>query len=175
MVSKQISPIPEGLLPEGRQNYVPMITPEQYASRSALLSGLVVAWSPVLQSSRIQPGFSNRYSILAVGGKSGKISLWKLCEPECYTIEHGRVSVDPMLVGLIQAHNAWITTISWEMLAARLRMSQLILATGSSDGRWFYYTGHIWSMVSFLFLILLPVGLLVLSLMHIFLIVLYDL
>ncbi|CAD5176577.1 unnamed protein product [Musa acuminata subsp. malaccensis] len=134
MVSKQISPIPEGLLPEGRQNYVPMITPEQYASRSALLSGLVVAWSPVLQSSRIQPGFSNRYSILAVGGKSGKISLWKLCEPECYTIEHGRVSVDPMLVGLIQAHNAWITTISWEMLAARLRMSQLILATGSSDG-----------------------------------------
>ncbi|XP_064963102.1 uncharacterized protein LOC135581506 isoform X2 [Musa acuminata AAA Group] len=134
MVSKQSSPIPEGLLPEGRQNYVPMITPEQYASRSALLSGLVVAWSPVLQSSRIQPGFSNRYSILAVGGKSGKISLWKLCEPECYTIEHGRVSVDPMLVGLIQAHNAWITTISWEMLAARLRMSQLILATGSSDG-----------------------------------------
>ncbi|XP_065001685.1 uncharacterized protein LOC135634895 isoform X3 [Musa acuminata AAA Group] len=134
MVSKHISPIPEGLLPEGRQNYVPMITPEQYASRSALLSGLVVAWSPVLQSSRIQPGFSNRYSILAVGGKSGKISLWKLCEPECYTIEHGRVSVDPMLVGLIQAHNAWITTISWEMLAARLRMSQLILATGSSDG-----------------------------------------
>ncbi|URD95126.1 WD40 [Musa troglodytarum] len=133
MVSKQISPIPEGLLPEGRQNYVPMITPEQYASRSALLSALVGVWSPVLQSSRIQPGFSNRYTILAVGGKSGKISLWKLCEPERYTIEHGRVSVDPMLVGLIQAHNSWITAISWEMLA-RPTMSQLILATGSSDG-----------------------------------------
>ncbi|KAJ8514019.1 hypothetical protein OPV22_004453 [Ensete ventricosum] len=71
MVSEQISPKSEGLLLEGRQDYVPMITPEQYASRSALLSALVVAWSPVLQSSQIRPGFSNRYSILAVGGKSG--------------------------------------------------------------------------------------------------------
>ncbi|RZR72038.1 hypothetical protein BHM03_00009792 [Ensete ventricosum] len=131
MVSEQISPKSEGLLLEGRQDYVPMITPEQYASRSALLSALVVAWSPVLQSSQIRPGFSNRYSILAVGGKSGKISLWKICEPECYTVEHGRVSVDPMLIGLIQAHNSWITAISWEMLAARPTMSQLIMATGN--------------------------------------------
>ncbi|RWW20121.1 hypothetical protein GW17_00015781, partial [Ensete ventricosum] len=153
MVSEQISPKSEGLLLEGRQDYVPMITPEQYASRSALLSALVVAWSPVLQSSQIRPGFSNRYSILAVGGKSGKISLWKICEPECYTVEHGRVSVDPMLIGLIQAHNSWITAISWEMLAARPTMSQLIMATGSSDGRWFYYTNLLCFLMEFILLL----------------------
>ncbi|XP_073108017.1 uncharacterized protein [Elaeis guineensis] len=113
---------------------LPLITAEQYASRSVLLSSLVVAWSPTLQSSGISPCFSNKCAILAVGGKSGNISFWKFNEPKCYTVEHGRVSVDAMLIGLLQAHKSWITSISWGICAACSSKSQLVLATGSSDG-----------------------------------------
>ncbi|XP_038982100.1 uncharacterized protein LOC103720062 [Phoenix dactylifera] len=117
-----------------RENDLPLITAEQYASRSSLLSSLVVAWSPVLQLSGISPCFSNKCAILAVGGKSGNISFWKFNEPKCYTVEHGSVSVDAMLIGLLQAHKSWITSISWGTCAACSSKSQLLLATGSSDG-----------------------------------------
>lgn len=124
---------------------LPLITPQQYASRKAMLSSLVVAWSPVLQlSSESGPTFLNiSYSssaILAVGGKSGKIALLRISEPQGYSIEHGRDSVDAVLIGLLQASNAWITAISWGVHSADASTSQVLLAAGSSDGRWVGYT-----------------------------------
>lgn len=114
---------------------LPLITARQYASRSALLSCLIVAWSPAFQSpqSSLPNCISNNYAILAVGGKSGNISFWRFTEPECYTIEHGG-SIDAKLIGLLHAHNSWITAISWGVCACGSSDSQFVLASGSSDG-----------------------------------------
>ncbi|XP_057951304.1 uncharacterized protein LOC131146048 isoform X2 [Malania oleifera] len=117
----------------------PQITAAQYASRSAMLSSLVAVWSPVLQlPSEIGPvptsNSSEFCSLLAVGGKSGKISLWRVHGPQCYSIGQGTVHDAAMLVGLLQAHDAWITAIVCASLALTASMPQVLLATGSSNG-----------------------------------------
>lgn len=121
-----------------QSNGLTLITPLQYASRNAMLSSLIVAWSPVLQlSSESGPTLnisSSNCAILAVGGKSGKIALLRISEPQVYSIEHGGDSVGAILIGLLQAHNAWITAISWGLHSADAS-TQVLLATGSSDGR----------------------------------------
>ncbi|XXG76205.1 hypothetical protein AAC387_Pa08g0609 [Persea americana] len=120
-----------------QSNGLTLITPLQYASRNAMLSSLIVAWSPVLQlSSESGPTLnisSSNCAILAVGGKSGKIALLRISEPQVYSIEHGGDSVGAILIGLLQAHNAWITAISWGLHSADAS-TQVLLATGSSDG-----------------------------------------
>ncbi|MCL7029698.1 hypothetical protein MKW94_025537 [Papaver nudicaule] len=112
----------------------PLISAEKYASRSSMLSSVIVAWSPTLHlASGVYPNSEIRPSIdcaiLAVGGKAGKISFWRIHEPRCYSVEQSKDSVDAVLVGLIQAHNTWITAICWEALK-----NQVLLVTGSSDG-----------------------------------------
>ncbi|KAL5737080.1 hypothetical protein ACOSQ2_031868 [Xanthoceras sorbifolium] len=118
---------------------VPMLTAAQYASRSAMLHSLVVAWSPVLKlSSRNCPvprnASSNCFSVLAVGGRSGKISFWRISTPEFYSIEHSTISTGTVFIGLLQAHNSWITTISWAMMSSDSSNPQVLLVTGSFDG-----------------------------------------
>ncbi|KAJ4952327.1 hypothetical protein NE237_029159 [Protea cynaroides] len=118
----------------------PLITAGQYASRTAMLSSLVVAWSPVLHASSeigVHPpqGSSSEFVMLAVGGKSGKVSFWRIHEPQCYSVEHGRFSLDVVLVGLLQAHTSWMTAISWGKFANDASNSRVLLVTGSSDGR----------------------------------------
>ncbi|KAK1571297.1 hypothetical protein Q3G72_014717 [Acer saccharum] len=118
---------------------LPMITADQYASRSAILHSLVLAWSPVLKlpssNCPVPPnGSSNCFSVLAVGGRSGKISFWRISMPECYSVEHSKISTSTVLIGLLQAHNSWITTISWAMISSDSSNPQVLLVTGSSDG-----------------------------------------
>lgn len=127
------------LLQSKKCNLLSQVTAKQYSSRHALLSSTIVAWSPVLHSSanyHSSNSFCSSCSILATGGKSGNISFWRICEPPCYTIEHGRLSADPVLIGLLQAHNSWVTAISWAISSASSLEPQLILSTGSYDGRW---------------------------------------
>ncbi|XP_037494785.1 uncharacterized protein LOC105633952 isoform X2 [Jatropha curcas] len=117
---------------------LPQITANQYASRRKLLSSLVVAWSPMLcLPSKIcsvhQNGSSHRFSVLAAGGKSGKISIWRIYAPQQYSIERSSVSRGVMLVGLLQAHNSWVTAISLALHGSDSN-PQLLLASGSSDG-----------------------------------------
>ncbi|PKI66208.1 hypothetical protein CRG98_013376 [Punica granatum] len=117
---------------------LPMITADQYASRSAMLSALVVAWSPLLQSySESSSGTESSpscFSVLAVGGKSGGISLWRIDMPKFYSIEHANVHPSVMLIWLLQAHNSWVTALSWLLLTADSSTPQALLASGSSDG-----------------------------------------
>ncbi|XP_077248426.1 transducin/WD40 repeat-like superfamily protein isoform X2 [Tasmannia lanceolata] len=117
----------------------PLVTAGQYASRSAMLSSLVVAWSPVFRLTSehgpLSPNSSsNNGALLAVGGKSGNISFWRIHEPQCYTVEHDSVPVDAILIGLLQAHKGWITAISWGLYGADASNPHFLLATGSSDG-----------------------------------------
>ena len=120
---------------------LPLITADQYASRSAMLSSLVVAWSPLLKLSSemcLAPenNSCNCFSLLAVGAKSGKISLWRIHAPQYYSIEQSGAPTAAELIGILQAHNSWVTTISWAFLASDSSNPQLLLATGSFDGRW---------------------------------------
>ncbi|KAL6983490.1 hypothetical protein U1Q18_016876 [Sarracenia purpurea var. burkii] len=79
---------------------------------------------------------SIRCSILAVRGrKSGKISFWRILEPQCFPVTSNRDSTAVFLVGLLQAHSAWITAIGWAFFASDASDSQILLATRSSDGR----------------------------------------
>ncbi|XP_075647937.1 uncharacterized protein LOC142618798 isoform X2 [Castanea sativa] len=122
----------------------PQITAAQYASRNAMLWSLAVAWSPLLQlSSKLCsiPHIGSSVSLLAVGGKSGKISIWRIYVPECYSIEHSRVPT-ANIVGLLEAHNSWITSISWALLASDSSNLQVLLATGSSDGSMRIWLGN---------------------------------
>ncbi|PSS32958.1 Cytosolic iron-sulfur protein assembly protein [Actinidia chinensis var. chinensis] len=139
----QIVPVPNSKTKSTKKvpekSTLPLITADQYASRSAMLSSLVVAWSPVLQlmseTGPVSPNYSSNFcSVLAVGGKSGKISFWRILEPECVSVMSNRDSTTAFLVGLLQAHSAWITAISWALFASNTSDPQLLLATGSSDG-----------------------------------------
>ncbi|KAG8661827.1 hypothetical protein MANES_01G042700v8 [Manihot esculenta] len=121
-----------------REEKLHKIPADQYASRSDMLSSIVVAWSPVLcLSSKIctaaQDVSSPRFSIFAVGGKSGKISIWRIHAPQCYSIEHSRVSPGVVLVGILQAHISWVTAINLALLGSKAN-NQVLLASASSDG-----------------------------------------
>lgn len=117
-----------------------LITAEQFTSRNSMLASLVVAWSPNLvltagveeDSADFVP---NNCSVLAVGGKSGRISLWKIYQPKCYTSTNFRESISASLIGALHAHDSWITALSWELLVSEASNPQLLLATGSSNGR----------------------------------------
>ncbi|KAL3838023.1 hypothetical protein ACJIZ3_022614 [Penstemon smallii] len=117
----------------------PLITVQQYASRNAMLTSLTVAWSPILGPSgdgfAIPHNSSNCCSVLAVGGKCGSISFWRIHAPECYSIVNTRYSGKVSLVGLLKAHDTWITTINWALCGSDVSTSQFLVATGSSDGR----------------------------------------
>ncbi|CAN6480461.1 unnamed protein product [Victoria cruziana] len=112
------------------------VSAEEYVSRSNLLSSLVVSWSPMLHLSTnldgvTISGFSKACTLLAVGGKSGKISFWRFNEPKSYTVDQCPVSVDTVLVGILQAHSSWVTAVSWVVLKSA---PKFLLATGSCDG-----------------------------------------
>ncbi|GAB4826114.1 hypothetical protein Ancab_008984 [Ancistrocladus abbreviatus] len=112
-----------------------LITAPQYATRSGLLASIAVAWSPVLQLPAAAVDAScDCYSLLAVGAKSGKVSIWRISRPLHYTVEHGNIPISMVLVGLLQAHNTWVTSLSWGTLNSDATNPQLLLATGSSDG-----------------------------------------
>ncbi|KAI3457941.1 hypothetical protein Pfo_014604 [Paulownia fortunei] len=118
---------------------LPLITVQQYASRNAMLMSLTVAWSPILGTSEngvaIPHNSPNCCSVLAVGGKCGRISFWRIHAPECYSIDNTRYSSKVMLVGLLKAHDTWITAINWALYGSDFSKPQFLLATGSSDGR----------------------------------------
>uniref|UniRef100_I1NR08 Transcription factor IIIC 90kDa subunit N-terminal domain-containing protein n=1 Tax=Oryza glaberrima TaxID=4538 RepID=I1NR08_ORYGL len=118
----------------GEDKSLPLITAKQYSCREALLSSLVVAWSPVLPSPDRSSYFTGNWCILAVGCKSGSVSFWKIHKPEYYTIDIGMVTRDPMLIGVVQAHLSWVTAISWELFSLGSSKPLLLLATGCSDG-----------------------------------------
>ncbi|KAL0299748.1 UNVERIFIED_CONTAM: hypothetical protein Sradi_6634600 [Sesamum radiatum] len=118
---------------------LPLITVQQYASRSAMLMSLTVAWSPILGTSgngvTIPHNSSTYCSILAIGGKCGRISLWRIHAPEIYSIDSAKSSSKVSLVGLLKAHDSWITAINWALYEFDVSKPHLVLATGSSDGR----------------------------------------
>ncbi|CAN4099079.1 unnamed protein product [Withania somnifera] len=116
-----------------------LITAEEYASRNAMLSSLIVAWSPCLPQT---PGYgistandlTSGCSVLAVGGKSGVLSLWRIHKPESYSIMNSPDLNKALLVGLLDAHDTWITTISWGLFISDASDPLLLLATGCSNG-----------------------------------------
>ncbi|XP_010525571.1 PREDICTED: uncharacterized protein LOC104803340 [Tarenaya hassleriana] len=112
------------------------ISPLKYVSRDAVLSFLSVAWSPLLSFSSKTSSHGNlrRFSLLAIGSKSGDVSLWKVYSPECYNIDRSNVSPDVKHRGMLHAHSSWVSTLSWGIVGSDFSNPQVLLATGSSDG-----------------------------------------
>ncbi|ESQ45600.1 hypothetical protein EUTSA_v10010115mg [Eutrema salsugineum] len=123
-------------LPKEPKNISPEISPDKYVSREALLSALSVAWSSLLTFSSEGSSCENmlRFSLLAIGSKSGSVSIWKVHAPECYHIERSNVSPIVELTAIIQAHSSWVSTLSWGIFGCDSSNPQVVLVTGSCDG-----------------------------------------
>ncbi|XP_017243119.1 uncharacterized protein LOC108215228 isoform X1 [Daucus carota subsp. sativus] len=129
---------------------VALISADKYASRSSMLASVVVSWSPLLQTSEYRlssPDDScDCCSILAIGGKSGMISFWKINKPQHYSIINNTYTNDVQLVGILHAHMSWVTTMNWAVSVSDASNHQLLLATGSSDGSvkiWHCYSAEL--------------------------------
>ncbi|CDY61852.1 BnaAnng17840D [Brassica napus] len=123
-------------LPKAPKKCSREISPEKYVSREALLSSLSVAWSSLLTFSTEGSSCQNllRFSLLAIGSKSGCVSIWKVHAPESYHIERGNVSPNVELTAIIQAHSSWVSTMSWGISGCDSSNPQMLLVTGSCDG-----------------------------------------
>ncbi|KAL8171099.1 hypothetical protein V2J09_022903 [Rumex salicifolius] len=117
-----------------REDCSSQLSADKYASRCALISSLVIVWSPVVTLSAVTSDNSSiSYCILAIGSKSGHLSLWRIHTPDSYSVEH---SYAPKVefAGLQQIHNAWVTALEWGLYGTDASNPQLLLASGSSDG-----------------------------------------
>ncbi|XP_075481519.1 uncharacterized protein LOC142522215 isoform X2 [Primulina tabacum] len=118
---------------------VQLITAQQYASRNAMLTPLIVAWSPILRTSEdwvsIPHNSSGCCSILATGLKCGLISFWRIDAPESYSIITPELPCKASNGGFLKAHDTCITSICWALYGSEISKPQLLLATGSSNGR----------------------------------------
>ncbi|XP_057536577.1 uncharacterized protein LOC130814504 isoform X2 [Amaranthus tricolor] len=106
------------------------LTAHQYASRSSMMASVVVAWSMQLQ---LSPTDSEKYCLLGSGTKSGSISIWRFGRPVSYSVESYDDPFNMTFVGVIQAHNAGVTSLSWGFLASD-SSPQVLLASGCCDG-----------------------------------------
>ncbi|CAN0903686.1 hypothetical protein LINGRAHAP2_LOCUS22694 [Linum grandiflorum] len=119
-----------------------LLTSKDYAARSAQITSLVLAWSPLLDTSLVSSrDLSKRYSILAVGGKSGKISLWRVEAPQCYSVEHSNATPGVTFLGVVQAHNSWITAVSLELIVNS--KPHVVMVTGSTNGSVKIWLGNV--------------------------------
>ncbi|XP_073016979.1 uncharacterized protein [Primulina eburnea] len=118
---------------------VQLITAQQYASRNAMLTPLLVAWSPILRTSEdwvsIPHNSSGCCSILATGLKCGLISFRRIDAPESYSIITPELPCKASNGGFLKAHDTCITSICWALYGFEISKPQLLLATGSSNGR----------------------------------------
>ncbi|XP_073016488.1 uncharacterized protein [Primulina eburnea] len=118
---------------------VQLITAQQYASHNAMLTPLIVAWSPILRTSEdwvsIPHNSSGCCSILATGLKCGLISFWRIDAPESYSIITPELPCKASNGGFLKAHDTCIISICWALYGSEISKPQLLLATGSSNGR----------------------------------------
>ncbi|AEE78538.1 Transducin/WD40 repeat-like superfamily protein [Arabidopsis thaliana] len=122
-------------LPKALKKCSQEISPQTYVSREALLSSHSVAWSSLLRfSSESSCGNMLRFSLLAIGSKSGSVSIWKVHAPECYHIERSNVSPMVELTAIVQTHSSWVSTMSWGIFGCDSSNPQVVLVTGSCDG-----------------------------------------
>nr|AAG52177.1 hypothetical protein; 45165-40041 [Arabidopsis thaliana] len=77
---------------------------------------------------------NNIFSLLAIGSKSGSVSIWKVHAPECYHIERSNVSPMVELTAIVQTHSSWVSTMSWGIFGCDSSNPQVVLVTGSCDG-----------------------------------------
>lgn len=109
-----------------------------WAMRTDFLSSLTLAWSP---NCTLQDGGEVH---LAVGFKSGYVSLWKISMPP-FTV--GVRGTCPAIEwkGVWKAHESWVTSLSWSLSGSYGGQSDkppssLVLLSGCTDG-----SARLWS------------------------------
>ncbi|CAM8980534.1 unnamed protein product [Rhodiola kirilowii] len=129
------------------ENYPTTCVPRQPKKHVKEKLSSEIAWSPLMSSSS-EVDIRDRFSLLAVGGKSGKISFWRFREPCSYFVNNNDCPITTIFAGFLHAHNAWITAISWVTLDD-LSKGQVVLVTGSAEGGdvkiWFQHENELLS------------------------------
>lgn len=133
---------------------------EHYVRYTNLLAYISVAWSPAISLSNSSlKGTNLTMALIALGAKSGEVSVLKCIQPTAYTLEKVASSPEVSLVAIIKAHESWASALSWSKSSKTIHNSEdavmhcteeFFLATGSSDGRYTPVLGYsirnTWSM-----------------------------
>ncbi|KAI9097638.1 hypothetical protein K1719_025409 [Acacia pycnantha] len=145
--SDQMESMPESdgksLKKTSENHMLPLITADQYASRSAMLSALLVSWSPLLhETSEFHPvPKTNAYvSLLAVGGKSGtqfmgssdgSVKVWLGDNDKLLKSSEANQSPFSLLKEVITVNVVPVSVLSATM---PIQSSEMLLAIGKGSG-----------------------------------------
>ncbi|KAL2608750.1 hypothetical protein R1flu_027323 [Riccia fluitans] len=135
-----------------------------YVARTELLSPLGVAWSPKCQAAaeRVDVNQSKvnktrSFAILGAGTKSGRVGIWRIMIPPCYSIDRVHNDhLDASFLGFLDAHKSWVTSLCWagcDFDLSRVNMvspnncvpvstEKLLLVTGCADGSVKIWAAH---------------------------------
>ncbi|OAE32276.1 hypothetical protein AXG93_1865s1340 [Marchantia polymorpha subsp. ruderalis] len=137
-----------------------------YVARSELLSPLALAWSPKCQATkRVDDAEVNKthtFTLLGAGMKSGAVSIWRMMNPPCYSVDQTHSPVEASFLGFLEAHKSWVTSLCWascnfDVLKVSMLSSnqfgavlggKLLLVTGCADGSVKIWAAHPDSLVS---------------------------
>ncbi|KAG6550067.1 hypothetical protein Mapa_008023 [Marchantia paleacea] len=137
-----------------------------YVARTELLSPLALAWSPKCQAAkRIDDAEVNEphtFTLLGAGMKSGSVSIWRMMNPPCYSIDQIHSPVEASFLGFLDAHKSWVTTLCWascnfDLVKVSMVSSnqfgavlgeKLLLVTGCADGSVKIWAAHPDSLIS---------------------------
>lgn len=118
-----------------------------YTSYINRFAYVVVAWSLNLRVECLISDLSKKrtenFVLIAMGAKSGEVSVLRASYPHQYTLELATSIPEVNLVGVFEAHGSWISALCWgkgcktiynkDGIAAG-HEEEIFLATGSSDG-----------------------------------------
>ncbi|KAH7300907.1 hypothetical protein KP509_23G003100 [Ceratopteris richardii] len=145
--SKDLAMVPFGSSVSADTRLKSAMDPKDFLALTNVLSYVSVGWSPAF---RLE-SFSNQslkktnliVALLALGAKSGEISILKCTQPVNYSLEKATSSPDVSLVTIIKAHESWVSTLTWcksgktlksETDSDTSKCEEILLATGSTDG-----------------------------------------
>eukprot|EP00963_Diacronema_lutheri_P008321 scaffold741_cov336-Pavlova_lutheri.AAC.32 len=115
----------------------PFLHGADHLLRRNWLSILTMSWSP-MQVDKSQNNLT--FSLLALGSKAGVITLWRIAEPESFSLESPIPLQRCTLVGYICTFDSWITALEWGVSCLH-GTNTLVLSAGSANGSLSVFSG----------------------------------
>eukprot|EP00250_Pteridium_aquilinum_P003163 c13489_g1_i1 orf=522-3281(-) len=120
---------------------------EHYVRYTNVLSYVSVAWSPAIRLASLSnsslKGMNLTMAFIALGAKSGEVSVLRCIQPAAYTLDKVTSTPEVSLVAIIKAHESWVSAMSWSTSSKTIYngddsspacVEEFFLITGSSDG-----------------------------------------
>ncbi|KAI5083046.1 hypothetical protein GOP47_0002789 [Adiantum capillus-veneris] len=126
-----------------------------------VLAYVSVAWSPAMRVESLTKDSLKittlTMALLALGAKSGDVSILKCIQPVNYSVETVTTTPAVSLVTIVKAHESWVSALAWTKGCKTMDsgdssettgVEEMILATGSSDGSVKLWVGDVGSFTS---------------------------